>query len=289
MLTKEQQAQFFNDGYLIVANVFNADEIAEIKTYIISAIKRAGDINSIEKSNFLPKNTQQKNEIQSNFKGTQVIFDEQNHIKRLAWIGAMEARLLKYSRLPRITQAVSQLLAAKEADHLINQVHPKLPADNVAYHWHQDSFNRKAYDPKWEQYACNTNGSFVQTLLAVDAYTKDNGPIIIIPGSNRLGHLEDMPAFGNQETVQAYLYTTRIKELAKKNNVNISTTKQLIMPAGSLLFMHPYLLHCSEPNRTQQSRLTLINGFSYPGANTAPYPGQGSGERIRLVANASLQ
>ncbi len=54
------------------------------------------------------------------------------------------------------------------------------------------------------------------------------------------------------------------------------------MQPGDIIFMHPYLVHGSKPNESTGSRRTFINGFSYPGSNTQPYPGKGSSENIDL-------
>jgi ectoine hydroxylase-related dioxygenase (phytanoyl-CoA dioxygenase family) len=55
------------------------------------------------------------------------------------------------------------------------------------------------------------------------------------------------------------------------------------MEPGSVAFFGPYTVHSSLPNRSASPRRILINGYAYPEANRRIYPGEGAGQRIRLL------
>ena len=73
---------------------------------------------------------------------------------------------------------------------LINQAHFKLPGDEVAFEWYQDSTHR-GYGGKYWQYV-NGWGSYVQTLTTIDEVSQRNRPGYFIPNSVKLSHL-DLP------------------------------------------------------------------------------------------------
>ena len=95
--------------------------------------------------------------------------------------------LLAYGKDHRLLGMASQLLGSNEMNQLINQAHFKIPGDNVAFPWHQDSENRGYGKPGWKD--VNGRGSFVQQAIAIDDVTEENGPLKFIPGSCKLGHL----------------------------------------------------------------------------------------------------
>jgi len=165
----------------------------------------------------------------------------------------------------------------KEMDHLINQLHYKHPGDEVYFDWHRDKQNREMFDPDWED--VNGNGSFVQTLTAVDEVTKENGPIYVFPGSHKWG------SFNLEKGLtEEALY----KKLAERKIFPKERAIPLLMKKGTVVIMHPDLVHGSKPNHSNDRRCIFINGYSYPGANHKPYPGRGSAKRISSSAGKVL-
>ena len=73
-----------------------------------------------------------------------------------------------------------------------------------------------------------------------------------------------------------------------EDKFDLSKAIPLLMAAGDTVCMHQHLVHWSSPNESSSSRFTLINGFSYPGANHAQYPGDGSNELIDLTSHTEL-
>lgn len=255
MLSQKQLEEYEAEGILVVRNFFSPAELQQVAQCADRLQKEAETLS-----------LQQNGKVMH--KGTQFVIDRNNdqiQIHRIVWAGAAEPQLLRLARQPKLLQPVAQILGSDQADQLINQLHYKIPKDGVKFAWHQDVKNRRTFDPLWED--LNNKGSFVQTIIAVDQMTADNGTIFYVPYSHKRGDL-----FLEKITDDAEL--TRVAELDK--------AVPLLLNPGDIIFMHPYLVHGSEPNESTAMRRIFINGFSYPGANKQPYPGEGSAERIAL-------
>lgn len=261
-LNKEQLEHYSREGYVIVRKLFSKTEVNNIES-AANALK------------YKALRLAKKHRVQAELKlidgGTQFVLDKNQKdyvVKRVVWAGKSKKKLFQYGRSPKILRPVSQILNADTANHLINQLHFKLPQDGVAFPWHMDLQNRMDFDENWKD--VNGQGSYVVAITAIDKTTRENGPIYIIPGSHLLKDL-DFPPF------------CKTKSLPKVLNA-AKAAIPLLMESGDTVFMHPRLVHGSWENNSQKERKTFINGFSYPGANYAQYPGEGSGKLITLDA-----
>lgn len=182
-------------------------------------------------------------------------------IDRIVGAGGCAPVLGRLGQDKRLTGIVRLLLDTGQLTQIINQVHLKLPGDEVAFDWHQDSLHRRYGTQAWNDVL--GNGSFIQTIVAIDEVTKTNGPIKIIPGSHRHGHLE-----------------VDDNRRLNPSHVDVENAKAITMNPGDALFMGPYTIHGSSPNRTRRPRRLFINGFCAKGANSRMYPHFGKGIRI---------
>jgi len=245
-LSQSQIEEFYDAGYVVLPRVFGDAEIREIG----AAFDRLRET--------AVKLTQPQMIDGAYF----VVHD--HRIDRIVWCGAAEPVLLKYGGDARLTLPASQLLGSGGMDQLICQAHFKLPADGVGFGWHQDSDHRRYGTQEWTD--ANGRGSFVQTLMAVDAMTEENGPLMVVPGSGRKGH-------------------QFLKQSASPLDALFDGQAQpVLMEKGSVLLLGPYTVHGSKPNRSTQARRVFINGYAYPGANRRVYPGKGAGRRISAPA-----
>jgi ectoine hydroxylase-related dioxygenase (phytanoyl-CoA dioxygenase family) len=181
-------------------------------------------------------------------------------IDRIVWCGAAEHVLLEVGADPRLLAIAAGLLGSAEMSQLVNQAHFKLPGDGVAFPWHQDSTHRRYGTAEWQD--LNGRGSYVQTVIALDEVTEENGPLEFIPGSCGRGHLGlvggELPS-----------------------GLDGGTAVAATMAAGSVLVFGPYAIHRSLPNGSRVPRRVFINGYAYPGANGRVYPGEGAGRMLR--------
>lgn len=255
-LTPEQLNTYHTEGLLIVPNLFTEYEIIQLSA---SADRLRSEAQCLSVS--------QTGKIMH--LGAQFVIDLTNsdnlQIHRIVWAGAAEPNLIRLARQKKLLTPVAQLLGTKELDHLTNQLHYKMPHDEVKSAWHQDVKNRRKMDPEWHD--VNKNGSFVQVIIAIDPMHADNGGIYYVPQSHLRGDL-----FLDE--------ITDPEELREIAQLDRAVAVQL--NPGDVIFMHPYLIHGSEPNRSEIPRRVFVNGFAYPGANNQPYPGKGSAQRVIL-------
>jgi ectoine hydroxylase-related dioxygenase (phytanoyl-CoA dioxygenase family) len=278
--------QFFNDGYVICKNRYTFDEVIRIrqctdrlrqKAELLYSHITENHINELgcytlsESSTFdihFINFNDEGNVYYIDYQGARFILGNANGkmaIHRIVWAGGVEPFLLEFSRKDKLLYPVSQLIRSNTADHLINQIHFKMQGDGVEFHWHQDVMNRRSHGKNWTD--VNGTGSFVQTFIVLDDMTVENGTLNLVKG---------LPPQGD-------LFLETLKDSDQLSKVaRLDEAFPLELNVGDVLFMHPYMVHGSQPNNSSQIRRLLINGFSCPGANRGDYPGAGSAEEIDL-------
>jgi ectoine hydroxylase-related dioxygenase (phytanoyl-CoA dioxygenase family) len=250
--------RYYDDGFLILEGLFSREEVAEMAeaTERLRAMGREIAVS-------LPDPEDGAAEQKIEHAGSQFVFGGTNGSRRLlrvVWAGGCEPAFLSCGRDPRLTAVVGQLFGSSQAVHLLNQLHAKYPNDGLEFEPHQDSEHRRYGTPEWRD--VDGRGSYVQTVVAIDDTTLDNGPLIFYPGSGRQGHLD--PAL-----VRSRYRGPGVPALLK---------------AGSAAFFGPYVVHRSAENRGATPRRISINGFALPGANSRPYFGSGTGVPIDLYS-----
>lgn len=243
-LNTTQIDEFFDTGFVVLPELFSLAEVALIKAAFERLQRKAQQFQATTISN-----------------GTQFVLEGQK-IHRIVWCLGEEPGLRSIANDAKLLDPVATLLGSREMDQLICQAHFKLPGDKVDFSWHQDSEHRRYGTPEWRD--INGRGSYVQTLLAVDEITAQNGPVKFIRNSSRRGHLGL-----NQIT-------------DKSQYINVQSIAAPTLKPGSLVLFGPYVIHGSEPNHSRQPRRVFINGFCSPGANSRQYPGCGTGQRVGL-------
>lgn len=248
---------FFEQGYTIARQVFTSDEVAEMHTAMQRLLQIGKDL-GVD----LP--LQEEHRIVHD--GAQFVLEKSASdavsIKRVCGCGSVEACLLTYSRSPLLCHAFADLLHSDSFEQIINQFHPKEPEDDVIFSPHRDIFFRMRYDPDWQD--VNGMGSYVIAFIAVDDVDERNGGLAVLPGSVSPIHEPLDEPLGDLSQEQ-------------KDRAIIPS-----LQAGDVLFMHPYLIHWSEANRSNRSRFSLLSGMCVPGANHAEYPGACTNEIISI-------
>ena len=257
-LSSSELRRFYDEGFLILEGLFSRDEVAEMgeATERLRAVGRkiAAD---------LPANEVVEGERKIEHAGSQFVFGGSNgstRLLRVVWAGGCEPAFLTCGRDVRLTSIVAQLFGSTQAVHLLNQLHAKYPHDGLEFEPHQDSEHRRYGTPEWRD--IDGRGSYVQTVVAIDDTTPDNGPLIFYPGSGRRGHLDPATVrsrYGSLPGVPA------------------------LLKAGSAAFFGPYVVHRSAENQGTAPRRIAINGFALPGANSRAYFGSGTGVPVDLV------
>ncbi len=233
---------FYTQGYFVVRGAFSKNEISEIS----QAFDR------LQKIALTLKTTQILH-------GSQFVVED-GRIDRIVWMGGAEPSLLKVGEDSRTLSLCSALLGTTTMEQLICQGHYKLSGDQVKFDWHQDCQHRGFGTLDWTD--VNGRGSYVQTLMAIDEVTADNGPVMFVSCSAQEG----------------YLGLDKVSDVNQV--IDVTHAVPLLMQPGDIAFFSPYSVHGSQPNKSGKSRRVFINGFAYPGANHRKYPGEGSGRTV---------
>jgi hypothetical protein len=241
-LTTQQIEDFYSVGFFVIPGLFALEEIKTIR----DCFDRMQEI-------ALKLGTTQI------YRGSQFVV-EGSRIDRIVWMGGCEPDLLKIGEDPRILLPVGQLLNVSHVEQLICQGHYKLPGDQVKFDWHQDSQHRGLGTQDWVD--VDGRGSYVQTLMAIDEVTRDNGPVFFVPHTVEKGFL-GLDTHPNPLEL-----------------FDVKTAQPLLMQPGDVAFFSPYAIHGSEANNSNGPRRVFINGFATPGANRRVYPGHGAGRKL---------
>lgn len=251
-LTAAQIGEFYDQGFIVLRQVFDAADIAAMS----AACDRLKAMAQGLEGSVLHEG--------ANFAVDQVEVDGRRvaQIRRISWCGGADPVMLDYGADARLLSIAADLLDSDEMNQLINQVHYKEPGDTVQFPLHQDSHHRGYGTDGWED--VDGRGSYVQTATLIDPMTQQNGPLLFVPGSNRQGHLgltvskDDWP-----------------------EEVDLSDAVTITGEPGDVAVFGPYTLHGSRPNTSTVSRRVFINGYAYPGANRRQYRGDGAGRLLR--------
>lgn len=256
MLTDDQIAEFHDVGWIVLASLFDADEIERMRGCF-------NDLETLAAGLSATGSCRGSHFVLGEKDGTQII-------KRVVWAGGSQPYLLKIGEDPRLTMPAAELLRSDAIEQLLSQAHFKRPNDGVIFGWHQDMKHRDKGKGTWQD--VNGTGSFVQSLIVIDEMTADSGPLQFIPGSCRWGRVD----FGNHDYDNPGYRTRRPPQFRDRDVVTI-----LAQP-GDTLFFGPYAAHASFENTSDSYRRVFINGYAYPGANNRTYPGDGAGRKLRV-------
>lgn len=161
-------------------------------------------------------------------------------------------------RHPRLLGAVEELLG--EPVYVFQLVvNNKAPFNGDMWYWHQDYPTYRADDHIAE---CR----MVNALIFLDEVTQFNGPLMVVPGSHRME--SEWPDESTQGTSYKIRYSgTGVIEAEVQRGGIVAPTGQ----AGSVMFMHPNVLHGSGSNLSPwRRRLISLTYNAVSNKATAP-------------------
>ncbi|MEU2307739.1 phytanoyl-CoA dioxygenase family protein [Streptomyces misionensis] len=138
---------------------------------------------------------------------------------------------------PRLLDHVEALIGPDILFHY-SKLHLKAPRVGSVVDWHQDF----AYYP-------HTNTDLVTALLYLDDTTSENSALQAIPGSHLRGLADH------------YVDGFFRGKVAGADAPDASLAVSLEAPAGSVIFIHPLLLHYSSPNRSDRYRRAFLPAY----------------------------
>ncbi len=256
-LSTEEIALFYKQGYILKRQCLSSSEMDALNTEITGVIDRS--LEAIKESQEL---TFSDDDQMLFIDGSRIVckkrLDKSISIARVNGCAGMEPALLKTLRSEKMVRTFFELLGTTDLEHLISQIHPKLPGDGIAYPRHRDVQFRKSFDPDWQDIL--GNGSYAICIIPVDPMSPENGGMWI--------DRNNYPEPQGLEEDRVWIHAQ----------------------PGDLLFMHPYLYHGSGVNPSPTaSRKTLLTGFCAYGANHKAYPGAYVNTRIKLTEAGTLE
>ncbi|HEX3998998.1 MAG TPA: phytanoyl-CoA dioxygenase family protein [Pirellulales bacterium] len=153
-------------------------------------------------------------------------------------------------RCRRIVDTMERLLGG-EVYHYHHKIILKEAFTGGAWEWHQDY----GY---WYHNGC-LFPDLASCMIAIDRATKENGCLQVLKGSHRMGRI-DHGKVGDQTGANLERVAAAMERM------------ELVhceMEAGSAIFFHANLLHCSAQNRSPDPRWALI--CCYNTARNDPY------------------
>ena len=244
-LSEVQTRRYWSEGYLVVPGFFSTTYIQRVAQLIDDLVDIAATLDASQV-----------------ISGTQFVIGKKagggHKIERIVGVGGCSPLLGRAGQAPTLVDACRQLLRQNKLVQLINQVHLKLPGDEVQFGWHQDSIHRRHGTPDWS--TNHPEGGFVETITAIDPMTDTNGPVMVVPRSHLRGHLEH-----DEQRVLS------MDQFCSEQG------RPIMMSPGDVLFLSPFTIHSSGPNQSAQSRRTFLNGFAIEGINRRMYPHLGTG------------
>ena len=226
VLSEEQRARFWSDGYLLVENAVDADMLKAMQDQFSQWVDESrahsepyGEtVDGRPRFDLEPGHTSEKpalRRVNAPVEMSQAYFD------------AMAKS--------RMTDCVADLIGPDVKFHH-SKVNSKLPGAQTAVKWHQDF-----------PFTPHSNDDLITALLMVDEVTLDNGPLEVVAGSHT-GELHGLWHNG--------VFTGSVEDSIARDCQQKATT--CIGPAGSVCLMHTRLLHGSAPNIGAHSRTLFI-------------------------------
>ena len=231
-MAEDWLARYRRDGFVRIAGVFPCSEVADLARYFDEVLARAAGLRETTRDGLAEFRI--------------VPIGGRPTLKFAKWASAAHTGLTRIRTSPRLLALVHRLLGP-DLVQITNQMHWKNPGDGVSFQMHQDCTFRKP-DASYR----NLAESFVQTGIAVDAATAENGCLQFVPGSHV--RAEALLA-GGYEGANADILNEAV--LAR-----FPPAVDVVMDPGDVVLWSPYAIHGSQPNRSTHSRRIYINGFA---------------------------
>lgn len=140
---------------------------------------------------------------------------------------------------PRLTDPIRGILGSEAIGLWTNKLNLKRPRAGSGFGWHQDS-------PYWI-HDCEHVDLLPNVMVVLDAASRVNGCFEVIRGSHREGCLP-----GTDDGTQLGGFYTDPRRF------DLASAVALEVPAGSLVFFDPHIVHGSAPNTSDQPRRALV-------------------------------
>jgi ectoine hydroxylase-related dioxygenase (phytanoyl-CoA dioxygenase family) len=169
-------------------------------------------------------------------------------LRFVQWASRIDDACARWRVEPRLLEIVRSLLG-DELKQIVNQMSWKPAGVANGHAYHQDCRFRRPRAAYRE-----LASSYVQTMIAIDRHTPQNGCVVVFPGSHRLGELALDPrgaVLGGRDDVA---------ELAAVG-IDAQSAVALELQPGDVAVWSPYLVHGSGSNESRGERRAYLNSY----------------------------
>jgi len=233
LLSNPQIEEFDRKGYLLFPGLLDVEEAAVLKAALPTLSDREGQ---------------------------EVVREKNSDTIRLVYGGHSYSDPFKrLSTMPRILNPVRQLLRENAYMHQ-SRLNPKPGFSGGAWNWHQDFGT-------WHREDGIPEPKCVMTAIFLDDATAVNAPLMVLPGSQHHGMVDDVTA----EKVTGYALM-QIDENVVEAYARDNGIVPLMGPAGTVAFIHCNLVHGSANNVSPYPRAIMY--FNYNACSNEPTGGK---------------
>jgi len=219
------KADFERDGVVKIPGVFNPEEVRKMKAEGIASLLYA--------DRFHPRVS------------AQIKMENGAVWPALSFFPAVSMQYLNQIRCDRRLSNIVLFMLGENVKQLNNQFYFRLPGDGDEFEWHQDILFRT---PK-EDFP-GIESRYLQTAIALDEITEESGAVEYVLGSHKQGDLNLLP---QDETTPDKL---RSFDRSKFQGVKMTAKP------GDLMIWSVMIVHGSEQNKSNTSRMVYMNGFA---------------------------
>lgn len=228
--------RFHAHGYTVIRRVFSPADIATLS----AAFDRLHEQARRYRATFRQRNllVMKRNDAQLG-----------SVLRMVQWPSYTDAVFEQYRVDPRLFDLVAPLIG-RDLKQIVNEcIWKPAGSTETGYLYHQDGRFRRPASAYRELAA-----SFVQTCLAIDPQTPDNGCLRVYPGSQTLGPL---PLNLNHGIMDGECDDQSLRACG----LDPARVVDLCLDPGDVVLWTSFLVHGSHRNRSATDRRTYVNGY----------------------------
>ncbi|MFV2056711.1 MAG: phytanoyl-CoA dioxygenase family protein [Thiohalomonadales bacterium] len=231
------KSQMREQGYVIVRNVFQESEIATIRKEFDRLKEEALQYKGVWRDQNVVYMVREHPE-----KGY--------HVRFIHWAPYISP-LLDQIRIDKRYLTICSPLISNDVKQIQSQTSWKTPGcADTYYSFHQDYRFRRP-DSAFR----NIGTSNLNTMLAVDPHTKENGCLQVYPGSHKMGPL-DLP---QDNSIMNMGYQQDVLTAA---GIDASNLVDIELEPGDVALWYSYVIHGSGPNNSSSDRRGFLNSYN---------------------------
>ena len=235
-MQRDYLTRFHRDGFAVIRGVFGRQDLSALSD-AFDRVKSEGM------------------RLKGSFRHQNVFFqlsrDESlgRTLRMVQWPSYFDDVLNRF-RLDKRLFEIVQPLIGDDLKQIINQMHWKQPgAAQSSFGFHQDIWFRRprlAYR--------NPASAYIQSAIAIDPHTEENGAMVFCPGSHERGELS-IDADGR------VMDRSMSEDDLRKIGLSPADAVTLELEPGDVAIWSLFTVHGSGPNTSTQDRRVYLNGY----------------------------